>query len=647
MKPRAGNGAIMPSASMASSKGLQEFRKRLRKGEVRSYDMIRDTPEQISLEAARCAISGRTYSLKGMEFSVDEPVDWSAAGKSRSYRMYLQSWNFLEPFFVHYSKRGDEESFEILRVHVDDWIDHFGKAVEIGKDIAVFADNLEGEGLFVGHPMAIAGRFYRLSYFIDVMARREDVPDERIFHYLQVLSWHSAFLSLDRYFPEKHNHGLQVALSQIIGAGRLLQAAGRQSLAVHGRILEELYAQGKRRLFRILAEHVCEDGTHKEHSPHYHMVVANAIRQPVVSGVMGDRIVRDVLKAMTDMGSYLFDFRGRVVNIGDGDLDLLAGGAEHFKWKEWPAQPEARAFAEGGYWFVRGTTEAGKFYLALQAAMHSRTHKHADTCTFVWQDRDRDILIDAGRFGYVGRTEVGSELFNDGFWYSDPRRVYVESTRAHNTVSVDGRNHPRFRVRPFGSSIRAWTEKDGLFACEAAVPNLPGVRHFRLLLVRPGQWLLCVDTFRASGGREHDYRQHFQIHPDWREAARSARSVLFTTDDGARLHVTSIFGDTAVEAVERGKGDVENDAAEELAGWWSRRHMVLEPCNSLSLLARGNHVTMATLFSFDEAEIDEDFTTFNVTRRRLRFRWRQGGKTHKVVIDRGEDEDGKSRLTLS
>jgi hypothetical protein len=46
--------------------------------------------------------------------------------------------------------------------------------------------------------------------------------------------------------------------------------------------------------------------------------------------------------------------------------------------------------------------------------------------------------------------------------YSDPNRIYVETTRAHNTVEIDGLSHPRRNVQPYGSGLVGWGEQGEL-----------------------------------------------------------------------------------------------------------------------------------------------------------------------------------------
>ena len=136
----------------------------------------------------------------------------------------------------------------------------------------------------------------------------------------------------------------------------------------------------------------------------------------------------------------------------------------------------------------------GASYLAQQAGFHSRTHKQADDLSFIWYDRGTEILIDAGRYGYLGKTEPGSDLWNKGFWYSDPKRIYVESTRSHNTVEIDGMSFNRKDSPPYGSAIQRWGEtEDGLLFVETHATQFETIGHTRLLVFDPGNWLLVYD----------------------------------------------------------------------------------------------------------------------------------------------------------
>ena len=70
----------------------------------------------------------------------------------------------------------------------------------------------------------------------------------------------------------------------------------------------------------------------------------------------------------------------------------------------------------------------------LMASHHLEAHKHADCLSLIWQDRGETLLIDSGKYGYQ----------------RDRMRRYFQSTRAHNTVEVDGRDWSRATADAYG-----------------------------------------------------------------------------------------------------------------------------------------------------------------------------------------------------
>ena len=591
----------------------------LRSRPLQGYPRIRDLPEEACMEAGRAAVSQGRFRLKGMEFDLQAtwrkyaPVD-----DSRSRRMYLHSWNYLEPLFL-LAEEGSEDALVLLRREVEKWLSRHARKVAFSEASESRAD--AGEEDFVLHIMALAGRFYRIAWLLDALARvdalsAEDLQFEATL--LEAWRWHGLHLAREDLFSGLHNHHLQAAAAQVAGTVRFLDLEGA---AASWLCKEEWYAQGARRLIATLLRHVAADGMHKEHSPHYHLVVLHAMDEMLRSAMVRDAACEELCARMRNAASWLFDIEGRPANFGDTDRDFPPRGAVHYKPPEWPADVQERSFPQGGYWFVRGTTEHGRCYLAQLAAFHSRVHKHADTGTFIWQDRGRDILIDAGRYGYAGRTQVGSALHREGFWYAAPERLYVESTRAHNTLELNGQSHRRTRVEPPGSCLLATATAPGIYAAESCIPHLPQSTHWRLLVFRPGEWLICIDTIRHNGDGVQA-RQWFQVHPRWQLLQADESALHFRDENGGEhLHARRLFADGGFEEPANGLRE-ETDGETRLQGWWSPAHLALEPCTSVALAAEGQYLTLGTLFTFSPVEIDDAYTCFNVTRRALRMGWR-------------------------
>ena len=276
-------------------------------------------------------------------------------------------------------------------------------------------------------------------------------------------------------------------------------------------------------------------------------------------------------------------------------------------------------------------------YLAQTAAFHSRVHKQADDLSIVWYDQGTEILIDAGRYGYLGRTKKGSDLWDQGFWYSDPKRVYVESTRAHNTVEIDGRSFDRRRSKPYGSAIERWGEtEDGLFFIETHARQFRTMRHARLLVLNPHDWLLVFDWVWDNRKKNHDYRQWFHFAPDL-TVTPSGRSLTISGGDlDTDLKVLTLLPSPSVSSPVRGQEEPT------LLGWWSEKGGQFEPVTSVNFhIEESSSAVFATLFAFSDQAVcsHADDQRVNVSGRKARFRWSTGDRTHTLSFDRPAEGD--------
>ena len=304
-----------------------------------------------------------------------------------------------------------------------------------------------------------------------------------------------------------------------------------------------------------------------------------------------------------------------------------------------------KRFEHGGY-FVYRQPVAGftsdTAYLAHTAAFHSRTHKHADDLSFVWYDRGGEVLVDAGRYGYLGKTEPGSDLWLDGHWYSDPKRVYCESTRAHNCLEFDGRNYARKGRKPYGVAIgRSLELPSGLVAMETECRHFKGNRHARLLLLMPGQWLVVFDWFHDNLGETHDVRQWFHLAEDWQLEAQGDGYEAVSAKTGQRLQIAALLSGSTPSRTYRGETEPQ------MQGWWSPAERQLVPnfafCYEQAAAVSG---CFATLFSFAEGvEARTSRSRASVSGRQIRLFWGDVRSTYSLEISR--QADGELRVAYS
>lgn len=267
------------------------------------------------------------------------------------------------------------------------------------------------------------------------------------------------------------------------------------------------------------------------------------------------------------------------------------------------------------------------------AGFHSRAHKHADHGTYIWADNGSRVLIDPGKYGYGPKTTLGDDLSNQGFYYSDPKRIYVEKTSSHNCVEIDGVDHARKRGKVFGSGLLFASEQNGLWVTLSEFRHQK-VRHFRLLIVSPRSFLLTIDWLKDGEGVGHDFRQWFQLAPEWK-VERQDGGIKATTADGLQLSAASLVAGPSLENLQSGETDPS------LAGWVSNGPLSLVPATSVNWVVQQAQLTsFATIFSFGQrlsTNLSKSYINESITRGELV--WSSDAGLHHLSFDRSTKDN--------
>lgn len=561
---------------------------------------------------------------------LDQEIPWPLQDSSqRSWNFHLHCWDMLEDLLAAYSLGLDREYLQLcLRVALD-WSVRYGNGATSSDDTP-----------FAWYDMAVGLRSYRLAYLLEAARAAQMLSAEDDSLLWQALRAHQAYLADDANIAFHNNHGYYQVAGQL--------AMGRR-FSGQSTLMAEAYAQGEMRLRRMLEQQFAADGVHREHSPDYHRMVYDTLSGLIGSGLVEDPGLLELSLRVEQALAWFVLPNRRLVNFGDSDYRNVTRTAEQAerKWRtaEMRWQTSAgeigenpgsglKRFEQGGYFVYRQPIEAFSeqaAYLAQTAAFHSRTHKHADDLSFFWYDRGGEVLIDSGRYGYLGKTEQNSELWLDGHWYADPKRVYCESTRAHNCLEFDGKNYPRKGIKPYGVALgRSLELACGLVAMETECRHFKGNRHVRLLLLMPGQWLIVFDWFHDNQGNSHDVRQWFHLAEDWQLEAQKDGYQATSDRTGQRLHIAALLPGSAASRTYRG----ENEPL--MQGWWSPAERQLLP-NSAFCYEQAAAVTgsFATLFSFTEGIVaDPVRSEVKASGRQIRLRWRDQQGSHQIHIAR-------------
>lgn len=569
---------------------------------------------------------------------LDRPVPWAMTSESeRSWNFHLHCWDLLDRILKAYCLDKDTVFFKTALYVALDWVGRHDRE-NPADDCSPFA----------WYDMAVGLRAYRLAYILDA-GRRENLLDADADAKLWVsLLQHQAYLADDANIAFHNNHGYY----QVAG-----QAAMGRRFAEQSAEMAQAFRQGQERLLRMLEQQFAPDGVHREHSPDYHRMVYDTLKALIDAGLVSDPSTLSFAQKIEDALSWFILPNRHIANFGDSDYRSTARQTAEAarKWtmpsmqymvsdgKIGALPPEHfKIFRDSGYFIVRKPPAGGprrldqSSYLAQTAAFHSRTHKHADDLSFIWYDHGQDILVDAGRYGYIGKTAQGSDLWKDGFWYADPNRVYCESTRAHNTLEFNGLNLPRKGVPFYGSAVRRSVEHgSGLIVMETECKYFKSVLHTRVLAYMPGRWLLVFDWFHDNNRQAQDVRQWFHFAPQLRVSADGGgyTAPLESPDAGlslAPLRVRSLIDGPKASRLYIG------ETGEAMQGWWSPTERNILPNYAVGFDLGGKETgAFATLFDFTERlETEHDWSQVNVSGRKARFRWTDDEGRHTLSLER-------------
>jgi Heparinase II/III-like protein/Heparinase II/III N-terminus len=608
---------------------VERFRDQQRAHAPRPYDAVMPDDDPAGADE----IMERGWRLSRFPaVELRPPIAWDeVSAANRSWHYHLHCWDGLGPVLARHDQTKEERYLDFALAVARDWVGSY--------------PTLETDSPFAWYDMAIALRAYRLGYILDLAGRRPAYDDDAVGPLLESVLLHRDVLADDDRFAAHSNHGFYQALGQLALALRFPYLPG----------MDNAEEQASTRLRQLVKSQFTEEGVHREHSPGYHLLVGDAFERALQTGLSDDEWLFSRRAPIHDALAWFVLPNGNLAMFGDTE-------AQFEPTTTYPDSPSLRfvisrgregaapgdrvgAFAESGYVVFRDRWPEGPddfedcSYLAQICAFHSRAHKHADDLSFVWYDRGRELLTDSGRFGYIGKTRPRSQLWRQGFWYDDPRRVYVESTRAHNTVEIDDRSYQRRDVKPYGSALVGWGEEEGVgFFSEAQVRHRRFITHRRLLFFVPRQLVLVVDLLNDSRRRRHRFVQRFHFAPELTVEDGAQPPALALPDSDERLHVTTLLPATLLQPA---AGQEEP----ELLGWVSREANSLLPAWTVAYTGEGASHAFATLLRLSKSSPEPDLECSHVEPRGQegQLRWSEDDRMHELSFWR-EPED---RLRMS
>ena len=306
------------------------------------------------------------------------------------------------------------------------------------------------------------------------------------------------------------------------------------------------------RLYRELDAQVYPDGAQIELTSNYHQVSLINFAMAFNMARLNDRgIPEDYVDKLERMYHYdlymaMPDLRLPPLNDG-GRTDIrpfMEQGFRYFPNRadfRWAAteraegrQPETLScvFPYAGHFVMRSGWREDDAYLFFDGGPFGYGHQHEDKLNIVVYTHGRTHIADPGSYHYD----------------SSPWRKYVISTRAHNTVMVDGmeqnqRGKPRDQYVVSEPLPHTWiSEVDYDYAsasyCEGYGPERDTtVTHTRsILFVKPDLWIVA-DFLAPSDEVSHTYEAMFHLDAEGAEVLGNGQSVETRNTEGGNFGI--------------------------------------------------------------------------------------------------------------
>ncbi len=493
-------------------------------------------------------------------------IDWAIGGHTNSWLFYFHSLKAV--------------GFLANAAEVSRDARYLKKAAEIIESWYDFSLNNPSPPYFAWYEASATFRVGNVIHFLRAFARLPDFHARGSFlSKLQLmLRQHADFLFQEsNYRPNNHGLMASMALLQTALTFPDLKDSGLWRETALKRIRERIRGD-------LSAENV-----HREHSAFYHLFFLNLVLQVndylINKGISlfppGDHIIEGMKRYL----AYLVMPNGYFPRVGDTSNIALSNDYNHpfIQYslsrgvKGTPPRGNSVVHPKAGVAILRDAWKSGEefeksTYVFFQAAFHSTTHKHADDLGFVLYSHGEEIFIGPGVYAYGGGKY----------------RNYVLSTKAHNTLTVDGRNYPIKSENIGKAGLTDYLLNEAFDFVRGSHTLYKGVFLRRgIILIRPSTIVLIDEAISDSS---HSIQQIFNLAPAARDLAYTQSGASFRVGEkGIKVEVRQLAEATTVRHY--------NGQESPLRGFCSPQQLQMIPIDQLEFERAGKKVVFATQIS--------------------------------------------------
>lgn len=422
--------------------------------------------------------------------------NWACMDEPKLWRYNLHYFDFL---------LDDGASEAIKDKLIDEWI---------GKSLSLKEDAWE--------PYPVSLRIVNwVKYFV---CYKKDIPQ----HWLESLYQQSQILFNSIEYHILANHYLKNAKA-LFFAGTYLKCLDS----------DKWFNKGKKVLLEETAEQILADGGHYEKSPMYHSILVEDYLDSLnLINSNSINITEDEVSYLGDKVVSALDFLNHIV-MPDGEIPLLNDSA--FKIAPHPdlifeyanrilnykrnndnsSLPAVNSFDNSGYFIIKENLDMCIIDCGSISPDYQPGHTHCDLLSYELVINQLRVIVDSGLHDYENSDE----------------RKYCRSTRAHNTIEIDGLEQSeiwgQFRVarraKTHSASLIKHVDGECVFngSYSPYWSSRQNISHSRVIKHNSHKWSF-KDTVTGSG--EHVVNSFIHLHPDI-DCCEESGSYFFVQDD--------------------------------------------------------------------------------------------------------------------
>ena len=537
--------------------------------------------------------SGRlflTRTLEEMPYTLSS-LDWNIYyGKiPESFQLYLNSLNVIQNLTHAYEADGNMENLVLAEKLLNSWLSFESDTSLSKKNKYVWGDH------------SSANRAEILIYYTIVASDAGIIEQKRKIFLKSLIKRHGEFLSKDKNYTFRHNHGIFQDRALLYIAYFLNDENTSEYIKI---AQSRLTAQWKYAL--------TDEMVSVENSSNYHLLARNLIQNINLfllrQGNDFAKSMQETLEKMDDFSAFMVRPDGKLSAFGDSpEQPMPYTTAKPGSYLEYsaslgeigsPPSMTSMLYPRSGYYFGREfwtTPENHSFsdstWVMFKSGYVSKTHKHADDNSFLLYSKGHEIFSDAGLYGYV----------------KEPIYQYQISSKSHNTVIVDNNTYtiPKEEIGNSGiikSSLCHARGYDYIIGHNFLYPGVKLIRHF----IYFSQALFIYDDIISAD--THTYSQLFHHSEFTKLLNHTNNSVLLQILDTSFCVRLSQLGTSCSDTTLHLYNGADPNSE---YGKISRKYGETINIGTLKFDQTGNNTSFATLIQIeDDKGIPQNFKSF-------------------------------------